>query len=83
MVATVEIKKWGNDLGISIPQTIVNGFSLREGNYVSFLKNGSGIVIEPSKSNVSYNLTDMLNEITDDNVHHCIETGTPTGNEIW
>jgi hypothetical protein len=31
----------------------------------------------------SYNLTEMLTEITDNNLHDCIETGMPTGNEIW
>ena len=83
MVARIKIQKWGNDLGINIPTIIANGLSLREGLYVNVQENGSRIIIEPSKVNVSYSLTDMLSGITEDNIHQCVETGMPTGKEIW
>jgi len=78
-----QIRKWGNDLGINIPPVIVNGFSLREGHFVSIQEHGNRIIIEPSKPDVSYNLSTMLSEITKNNIHSSIETGMPTGNEIW
>ena len=83
METRLKIQKWGNDLGISIPSVIATGLSLREGLYVNVQESGRKIIIEPAQTNVSYNLTDMLGKITDDNIHHCIETGAPTGNEIW
>jgi len=83
METRIKIQKWGNDLGINIPTVIANGLFLKEGLYVNVQENGSRIIIEPSKANVSYSLTDMLSEITENNIHHCIETGTPTGNEVW
>ena len=83
METRIKIQKWGNDLGINIPTVIANGLSLKEGLYVTMHENGSRIIIEPAKANVSYYLNDMLSEITEDNIHHCIETGRPTGNEIW
>jgi len=83
MEARIKIQKWGNDLGINIPTVIAKGLSLKEGIYVNVHENGSRIIIEPTKANVSYCLNDMLCEITEDNIHHCIETGTPIGNEIW
>jgi antitoxin component of MazEF toxin-antitoxin module len=83
MEAKVKIQKWGNGLGINITMIVAKGLSLREGLYVSVQEKGSRIIIEPSKTNVSYNLTDMLSEITENNFHHCIETGMPIGNEIW
>jgi len=83
MEARIKIQKWGNDLGINIPPVIANGLSLKEGIYVNIHKNGSSLIIEPAKANVSFCLNDMLSEITDENIHQCIETGTPTGNEIW
>ena len=83
MEAMVRIQKWGNDLGVNIPTVIANGLALREGLYVSVQENGNRIIIEPSKANVTYSLTDMLSKITEDNIHDCIETGTPTGNEMW
>ena len=83
METMVRIQKWGNGLGINIPAIIANGLSLREGLYVNVQENGKRIIIEPSKANVSYNLDDMLSKVTEDNIHDYIETGTPTGNEIW
>jgi len=83
METRLRIQKWGNGLGISIPSVIVTGLSLKEGLYVSVQESNNKIIIEPVKTSVSYSLTDMLCEITDDNLHRCIETGAPTGNEIW
>jgi antitoxin MazE len=83
MEAKIKIQKWGNDLGINIPPFIANGLSLREGLYVSVYEQENKIIIEPSKPNISYNLSDMLCEMTENNIHRCIETGSPIGNEIW
>jgi antitoxin component of MazEF toxin-antitoxin module len=83
MDTMIKIQKWDNELGINIPPVIANGLSLKEGLYVSIKENRSRIIIEPPNANASYNLADMLNEITEDNIHHCIETGIPAGNEIW
>ncbi|MDR2231513.1 MAG: hypothetical protein LBE56_00150 [Tannerella sp.] len=83
METMIKIRKWGNGLGINIPATIVNGLSLKEGHYVYIKEYGNRIIIEPPSTQVSYSLTDMLDAITEDNTHHCIETGMATGNEIW
>jgi len=83
MEAIAKIQKWGNDLGISIPLVIVNELSLREGLYVNIQEIGKKIIIEPSQPDASYNLDDMLSEITENNFHHSVEWGIPVGNEIW
>lgn len=84
MEAKIKIQKWGNNLGISIPQGIAIGLSLREGLYVNIQDKDNKIIIESAKSpNSSYNLTDMINQITENNSHHAIDTGTPLGKEIW
>ena len=69
----IKIRKSGNDLGINFPTRIANGLSLREGLYVRVQEIGNRIIIEPSKTNVSYSLNEMLSEITDNNIHDCIE----------
>jgi len=83
METKLKIQKRGNGLGINIPNVTANGLPLREGIYVNIQEKGHKIIIDPTKMNVSYNLTKMLSAITENNIHHCIETGTPTGNEIW
>ena len=83
METTIQIKRWGNDLGVSIPLRIANEMSLKEGLYVNMQGDAKKIIIEHSKPNVAYNLTDMLHEITENNIHHSVDTGLPIGNEIW
>jgi antitoxin component of MazEF toxin-antitoxin module len=40
-------------------------------------------IIESVPLNVIYNLNEMLDKITENNIHHSIDTGLPIGNEIW
>ena len=82
MEEKVKIQKWGNDFGINIPLFIINELSLKEGNYLKIKDIDNKIIIEPEKT-VSFNLSDMLNEITDNNLHNFIDWGKPEGNEIW
>ena len=77
------IQKIGSDLGINIPRLIVKEFSLREGLHVNIHSIGNRIIINTVKPGVSYSLNDMVEQISENNIHQCIDTGTPIGNEIW
>jgi len=39
------------------------------------------LLLEPIKP--SYSLEELLAEVTTDNVHHEVETGSAVGNEAW
>ena len=78
MEATVQ--KWGNSLGIRIPNLIVREFSLKNGSIVNINDNGNEIVIKPIRKN---RLSEMLDKINDQNLHEEIETTGPVGKEIW
>ena len=78
-----QIRKLGNDLGVCIPQIIVNNMSLREGFYVNVQGNGNRIIIETIKPDNAYTLGDLLSKITENNTHQSIDTGEPVGEEIW
>jgi antitoxin component of MazEF toxin-antitoxin module len=82
MEAVTQIQKLDSGLGVSIPPMIVNEFSLKEGLYVNIQGMKSSIIIETKPCN-SYILSNMLSEITENNTHQCVDTGNPTGNEIW
>ena len=43
------VQKWGNSLGIRIPNFIVREFSLKYGSVVNINDNGNEIVIKPIK----------------------------------
>jgi antitoxin MazE len=74
------VKKWGNSLGIRIPNLIVREFSLKDGSFVEITDMGNEIIIKPKKKN---KLSEMLDAINEQNIHEEIETNSPVGKEIW
>jgi antitoxin MazE len=74
------VKKWGNSLGIRIPNLIVRELSLKDGSFVDIKDKGNEIVIKPIVKN---KLSEMLNKINETNIHGEVETNGPVGNEIW
>jgi antitoxin MazE len=78
MEATVQ--KWGNSLGIRIPNLFVREFSLKNGSVVNINDNGNEIVIRPVKKS---RLSEMLDNINDQNIHQEVDWGKPVGKEIW
>jgi len=74
------VKKWGNSLGIRIPNLLAKGLSLKDGSYVSINDTGNEIVIRPVKKN---KLSEMIGQINKQNLHKEIHTGEPVGKEIW
>jgi antitoxin MazE len=74
------IKKWGNSLGIRIPNLIVRELSLKDGSLVDIKDKGNEIIIKPKEKN---KLSEMLNQINEKNIHGEVETNGPVGNEAW
>jgi antitoxin MazE len=74
------VKKWGNSLGIRIPNLIVRELSLKDGSCVDIKDMGNEIIIKPKEKT---NLSEMLKKVNEQNIHGEIETGGPVGNEIW
>ena len=74
------VKKWGNSLGIRIPNHIARGLLLKDGSFVDINDKGNEIIITPIKKNT---LSDMLSRINEENLHSEIDTGKPVGKEIW
>jgi len=74
------VQKWGNSLGIRIPNFFIQEFSLKNGSVVNINDNGNEIVIKPIRKS---RLSEMLDKINDQNLHQEIETTGPVGKEIW
>ena len=74
------VKKWGNSLGIRIPNHIIRGLSLKDGSFVDINERKQEIIIKPIKKN---SLSEMLSKINKQNLHDEIDTGGPVGKEIW
>jgi antitoxin MazE len=74
------VKKWGNSLGIRIPNLIVRELSLKDGSLVDIKDKKGEIIIKPQGKN---KLSEILGKINDKNIHGEVETNGPIGNEIW
>ncbi len=75
----VEIKKWGNSLGVRIPKIIAKDLNITEGTLVNIEDINGKIVISPEKNT----LQNILNQINAENVHSEIDFGKREGQENW
>ena len=74
------IKKWGNSLGIRIPNMIVRNLSLKDGSSVEIDEEDNKVIIIPKNKP---NLKALLEKINETNLHEEISSEEPVGNEIW
>jgi len=75
------LKKWGNSLGVRIPQSIAKDIGLTEDSVVDLRAEDGRLVIRPKAK--SYKLNELLAQVTDTNVHPETNWGPPIGKEIW
>ena len=78
-----EIKKWGNSLALRIPTAFVKEISLAEGGQVNLSLKDGGLFLVPVKKKKEYLLSNLLEGISDENLHSEIDTGDPEGAEHW
>ncbi len=74
------IVKWGNSLGLRIPQSIAEQIKLSEGSQVVLEVVDGNLVIKPKRT--KYSLDALLEDITQENLHGETDTGRSVGNEI-
>jgi len=75
-----KIQKWGNSLGIRIPINVIRGLSLRNGSVVDLVEEPDQLIIRPVKKPA---LDDLLDAISEQNLHSEIDFGKAEGNEVW
>ena len=73
------VAKWGNSLGVRIPQWISEKAEINDGTIVEVSFKDDAIIIKKKK----LTLEEMLNDITAENLHGQIDTGSVVGREIW
>jgi len=75
------IQKWGNSLAIRIPKPFALEVGLEQNSLVSVSISKGKLVLEPVKP--VYSLGELLAQVTPDNLHQEIETGSAVGSEAW
>ena len=76
------VKKWGNSLALRIPKSFAAEVGLQTDSPVEVSLADGKLVISPvTKSRLT--LKQLLEQVTDENVHHEFETGPAQGDEAW
>lgn len=75
------VVKWGNSLGLRIPQSIASQIKLSEGSQVMLEVVDGNLVVKPKRT--KYSLDALLEDITPENLHSETDTGRAVGNEIY
>ena len=75
-----KIQKWGNSLALRIPKSFAEETQVEPGSTVDLSINDGTLVVRPVDT-PRYRLDDLLAQITEENLHEEISTGSPVGRE--
>lgn len=76
------VQKWGNSLALRIPQSFAAEVRLTEGMPVELSLVEDKLVIQPLVQ-PPLTLDDLLQGVTDENLHDEWDTGPAVGKEVW
>jgi antitoxin MazE len=79
---SVQIKKWGNSASVRIPATVMAAAALRIDQEVEVRSEAGRIIIEPVKM-PTYDLDELLDQMTPDTFPEEVDFGEPMGKEVW
>ena len=77
-----KIVKWGNSLGLRIPKSFAEEVGVAAGSMVDLSMKDGNLVIRVTQPD-EIDLEDLLERITEENLHGEIDTGNAVGGEIW
>ena len=77
-----KIKKWGNSLALRIPKSFALNANLRQDELVDISIEKEKIIITPIGQK-EYSLDELLEGVSEDNLHGEFDTGVSVGKEIW
>jgi antitoxin MazE len=76
------VQKWGNSLALRIPKSFADEAGLRNESSVELsLADGRLLITPVAESKLV--LEHLLAKVTEENLHHEVDTGPAMGNETW
>ena len=78
----LRVQKWGNSLALRIPAAFARQTGVRSGSEVELELEGKRLIITPTPTGAS-SRTELLDRVTDENLHEALDTGRPLGKETW
>jgi antitoxin MazE len=76
------VQKWGNSLALRIPKSFATEAGLdRDSSVEVSLIDGKLTIVPDTRPKVT--LKQLLSQVTNENLHHEVDTGPAMGNEAW
>ncbi len=76
-----EIGKWGNSLAVRIPREAAQQAGVKAGDEVELVARAGKLEVRPVARKLT--LAELVDNITDANLHHGDDWGKPAGKELW
>ncbi|MFO7996021.1 MAG: AbrB/MazE/SpoVT family DNA-binding domain-containing protein [Dehalococcoidia bacterium] len=76
------VQKWGNSLALRIPKSFADEVGLQKETPVEVSLADGKLVITPV-ARPELTLKQLLTKVTEENLHHEVDTGRAVGNETW
>ena len=76
------IQKWGNSLALRIPSAFAHEIGLEQGASVEVSLRRGKVIIEPAEG-PALTLEELLEGVTEANLHREVDTGPAVGKEAW
>lgn len=76
------VQKWGNSLAVRIPKALAVEMQLEHNTEVNVSLEDDKIVVQPVIA-PQFSLDELLEAVTEENVHHEVTTGPAVGQEAW
>lgn len=79
----VKIQKWGNSLAVRIPKSYAIQTEIEQDTVVDLSVLEGNIIVKPEKRKPKFTLEELLQNVTEENLHGELDFGKPVGKEVW
>ena len=76
------LQKWGNSLAVRIPKPMAADLRLEEDSPVD-LSEVDGVLVVAPVAEPEETLEELLEGVSESNLHEEVDTGAPVGREVW
>lgn len=77
-----KVQKWGNSIALRIPKAFAEEMQILPETTVELTMENGKLVVVPLVG-TSFQLEQLLDQITADNLHEEFDWGAPVGQETW
>jgi antitoxin MazE len=77
-----KVQRWANSLAVRIPKAYAEDIEIEENSQIQISLADRCLVLSRARAR-TFTLKGLLAGVTDEALHHAIDTGPAVGNEVW